>query len=105
MRFTYDALPGRVVLAPGALATVGEELALLGGTRAFLVVDAAAVAYGDAIAAQLGERLVARWGESVQHVPVELAVRALAAATAVGPDVLVCVGGGSSTGLDRKSVV
>ena len=101
MRFTYDALPGRVVLAPGALATVGEELALLGGTRAFLVVDQAAVAYGDAIAAQLGERLVARWGESVQHVPVELAVRALAAATAVGPDVLVCVGGGSSTGLAK----
>ena len=101
MRFTYDALPGRVVLAPGALATVGEELASLGGTRAFLIVDQAAVAYGDAIAAHLGERLVARWGESVQHVPVELAERALAAATAVAPDVLVCVGGGSSTGLAK----
>ena len=24
MRFAYEALPGRVVLAPGALATVGE---------------------------------------------------------------------------------
>ena len=101
MRFAYEALPGRVVLAPGALATVGEELALLGGARAFLVVDQAAVAFGDAIAAQLGDRLVGRWGEAVQHVPVELAERALAAATAVTPDVLVCVGGGSSTGLAK----
>ena len=101
MQFTYEALPGRVVLAPGALATVGEELALLGGSRAFLVVDQAATRHGDDIVAQLGDRLVARWGEAVQHVPVELAERALVAAQAVSPDVLISVGGGSATGLAK----
>jgi maleylacetate reductase len=101
MQFTYEALPGRVVLASGALSTVGEELALLGGSRAFLVVDQAATRYGDDIVAQLGDRLVARWGEAVQHVPVELAERALAAAQAVSPDVLISVGGGSATGLAK----
>jgi maleylacetate reductase len=101
VRFAYDALPGRVVLHAGALATVGDEIARLGCSRAFLIVDQAATAYGDDISAQLGERLIARWGESIQHVPVELAERALAAANAAAPDVLVCVGGGSSTGLAK----
>ena len=101
MKFAYDALPGRVVLYAGALAAVGDEVERLGRTRAFLIVDQAATRYGDAIAAQLDDRLVARWGEAVQHVPVELAERALAAANAASPDVLVCVGGGSSTGLAK----
>ena len=43
----------------------------------------------------------APWDEVVQHVPVELAERARAAATDAGADILVCLGGGSSTGLAK----
>jgi maleylacetate reductase len=101
MNFTYEALPGRVVSAAGALGRVGSEVERLGGSRVFLIVDQAAKAYGDAIAGQLGDRLAARWNEAIQHVPTELAERALAAALAVKADCLVCVGGGSATGLAK----
>jgi alcohol dehydrogenase class IV len=101
MNFTYEALPGRVVSAPGAINQVADEVTRLGGTRVFLIVDQSATIYGDTIAAALGDRLAARWGEAIQHVPTELAERALAAAQAAQSDILVCVGGGSSTGLAK----
>ncbi len=101
MEFVYEALPGRVVLASGALDRVADEVARLGASRAFLIVDRAAASFGDRVAAALGEHLALRWNEAVQHVPVELAERALAAAQGVRPDVLVSVGGGSSTGLAK----
>ena len=101
MRFIYEALSGRIVSAPGALDRVGDEVALVGGQRVFLIVDPAAQAFGDRVEQQLGCRLAVRWNEAIQHVPVELAERALAAATAADVDVLVSVGGGSSTGLAK----
>jgi maleylacetate reductase len=55
----------------------------------------------DDVAAQLGGRLADRWDEVVQHVPVDLAERARAAVDAAGADAVVCVGGGSSTGLAK----
>ena len=67
----------------------------------FLIADGAAKATGDELAEYLGDRPVARWDDVAQHVPVELAERARGAATASGADVLVCVGGGSSTGLAK----
>ena len=53
------------------------------------------------MAEQLGSRLGTRWEEVVQHVPVELAERARAAASDAGVDVVVSLGGGSSTGLAK----
>jgi alcohol dehydrogenase class IV len=99
--FVHTALPGRIVFGAGALARVADEVATLGGARVFLISDAAAEAYGDAVAAALGSRAAARWTEVVQHVPVELAERARAAATACRADLVVSVGGGSSTGLAK----
>ena len=101
MRFTYEALPGRIVAAPGALDLVRDEVELLGGRKVFLIVDQAAQGYGDQVERQLGHRLAARWNEAIQHVPVELAERALVAATTAGADVLVSIGGGSATGLAK----
>jgi len=80
---------------------VGDEVAALGVERVFLVHDAMAKALADDVAAQLGVRLAGRWDEVVQHVPVELAERARAAVDTVGGDAVVCVGGGSSTGLAK----
>lgn len=101
MKFSYEALPGRVVSAPGALGDVGDEVTRLGGARVFLIVDNSAQPYGDAVARQLGERLAARWNEAVQHVPAELAERALAAALEARADIIVSIGGGSATGLAK----
>jgi alcohol dehydrogenase class IV len=99
--FTYDALPGRVVFGAGALAQVATVVGELHRERVFLIADGMAKALGDAVAEQLGPALAARWDEVSQHVPVELAERAREAATQAGADVVVCLGGGSSTGLAK----
>ncbi len=101
MNFSDEALPGRVVMVPGALAQVGDEVGRLGAERVFLIADPSAQGYGDRIGQQLGGRLAVRWNEAIQHVPTELAERALAAATTARAAALVCVGGGSATGLAK----
>ena len=103
--FEYDALPGRVVFGFGSRASVAAEVVRLGGTRVFLVSSGSAARTADALAEQLGERCVARWPEVAEHVPVELAVRARAAARAAGADCVVCVGGGSAVGLAKAVVL
>ena len=44
---------------------------------------------------------MSQWHEVVQHVPFELAERARAAVTDARADAVVCLGGGSSTGLAK----
>ena len=99
--FTYDALAGRTVFGVGALGQVGDELARLGAQRVFLIVDSQAKEFGDTLAEALGPLVVAHWHEVVQHVPFELAERARTAAAEANADTVVCLGGGSSTGLAK----
>jgi maleylacetate reductase len=99
--FVYDALAGRVVFGDGAVGQVPAETDRLGGRRIFLVADAEAKAIADEVATRLADRLAARWDEVAQHVPTELAERARAAAADVGADLVVSIGGGSSTGLAK----
>src|SRR4051812_46351339 len=53
------------------------------------------------VSAQLGDDLVWRISEVVQHVPVALAARAIEAAREARAGVLVSIGGGSATGLAK----
>ncbi len=99
--FIYDQLPARIVFGAGRVAEVGAEVERLGGQRVMLVSDWAAVAPAAAVTEQLGSRLALAWDEVAQHVPVELADRARAAATETAVDCVVCIGGGSSTGLAK----
>jgi maleylacetate reductase len=99
--FTYDQLPARIVFAPGALARVGDEIDRIGASRVMVIHDASASAFAAAVEAQLGHRRALLWGEVAQHVPVELAERARAAATDHDADAIVTIGGGSSTGLAK----
>ncbi|HEY0520566.1 MAG TPA: maleylacetate reductase [Ilumatobacteraceae bacterium] len=99
--FEYDQLPARIVFGPGCLSAVGPEVERLGGVSVMLISDGAAQSFAEVIAAQLGSRLALRWNEVAQHVPVELAEKARAAATDATIDCVVCIGGGSSTGLAK----
>jgi maleylacetate reductase len=101
VKFTYEALPGRVVFGVGSVADVPAEAARLAIERMFVIADAQAKAIADDVVAALGPGVAARWDEVAQHVPVELAERARSAAADVGTDGLVCIGGGSSTGLAK----
>jgi maleylacetate reductase len=103
--FTYDQLPARIVFGAGRLAEVGAEVERRGGQRVMLISDWATAAAALAVTGQLGSRLALPWDEVAQHVPVELAERARTAATNMSIDCVVCIGGGSSTGLAKAIAV
>ena len=100
MRFTHDTLGQRVVLEAGASREhLVAEVERLGGTRVMLVATASTASYADDLASRLP--VVLRWDEVLQHVPLDLADRARAAAESAGTDLVVCVGGGSAIGLAK----
>lgn len=103
--FTRTALPGRVVFGQGALAKLGSELDDRGVARAMVIVAARDANLAALAASSLGARVALTWTEVAQHVPVELAARATASALEAGADVLVTIGGGSTTGLGKAVAV
>ena len=90
----------RVVFGTGCLAEVVSEARTL-GRRVMIISGCHEVAAAELVAAQLGGDLVWRVSEVVQHVPVEVAARSIAAAREVKADVVVSIGGGSATGLAK----
>ncbi|MGD9701963.1 MAG: maleylacetate reductase [Acidimicrobiia bacterium] len=101
LRFVHESLPGRVVFGAGRRAEVPAEVERLGATRVFLIIDAGAEAWGDELERSLHGRLATRWTDVAQHVPLELAERARAAVSSTMADAVVCMGGGSATGLAK----
>jgi alcohol dehydrogenase class IV len=96
--FTYEALPGRVVFGVGSVEHLGEEVDRLGARRVLAIAGKRAV---DGLVGRLGGRLAGCFTDVQQHVPVEAAARAVAAASAAGADCLVAMGGGSATGMAK----
>jgi maleylacetate reductase len=103
--FARTSLPGRVVFGDGALGHLAAELDQRGLRRAMLMMAGRDGQLADRGAAALGDRVQRHWDEIRQHVPRELADRASAAASAAGADVLVTIGGGSTTGLGKAVAV
>ncbi|MFM9700475.1 maleylacetate reductase [Streptomyces europaeiscabiei] len=100
MRFTHETLPQRVVFATGeSPGAVAAEVEALGGSRVMLIASDREKELADPIAKEIP--VVLRHEEVVMHVPVEVALRARLAAADVGADILVSVGGGSTTGLAK----
>ncbi|MBG0562735.1 maleylacetate reductase [Actinoplanes aureus] len=98
--FVHDTLGQRVVLeAGGAAKNLAAEVSRLGADRIMLIASDAEADLADRVAAGLPVAL--RWTEVIQHVPVELAERAREAAASAAVDLLVPVGGGSTTGLAK----
>ncbi|GAB2797549.1 maleylacetate reductase [Streptomyces chlorus] len=100
MNFTHETLPQRVVFAASSAAeAVAAEVAALKCSRVMLIASGREAGLVDPIAKKLP--VVLRHEDVVMHVPVEVAVRAREAAETSGADVLVSVGGGSTTGLAK----
>jgi maleylacetate reductase len=100
MQFTHETLPQRIVFATdGAAEAVRAEVEALGASRAMLVASEREAPLADPIAAVVPVAL--RYDEVVMHVPVEVAERARVAAAEAQVDVLISVGGGSTTGLAK----
>jgi maleylacetate reductase len=100
MRFVHDTLPQRVAFGSGAAAAnLSGEIGRLGATRVMLIAGKGEVHLAETIAE--GVPVALRHDEVVMHVPVEVAERARDAAAGNDIDVLVSVGGGSTTGLAK----
>ncbi|OIJ68038.1 maleylacetate reductase [Streptomyces mangrovisoli] len=100
MRFVHDTLPQRVRFASGAATEeLAAEVAELGARRVMVVAGGSGREIADRVTA--GLPVVHRHTDVVMHVPVDVARRARDAATEWHADTLVCVGGGSATGLAK----
>ncbi|GLZ09205.1 maleylacetate reductase [Actinomadura sp. NBRC 104412] len=100
-RFVHEHGASRVVFGVGALDRAGDEVARLGARRVLLIADRHSAAYADTLAGLLGDRVRGRIRETATHVPGALADAAAEKAAAHDADLLLCVGGGSATGLAK----
>ena len=100
LEFTHTTLPQRVLFGSGRGAQHLEaEVQRLSAQRVMVIAGQRELEMARQIAARID---VALWhDEVVMHVPVEVAERARAAAQEHGIDLLVSVGGGSTTGLAK----
>lgn len=99
--FTYDAIPGRVVFGLGSRRRLAEEARELGASRILLVAGRHEDALASEIADILGDVVVGRFDDVVQHVPVAKAADAVSMVGRLGVDTVLTVGGGSATGFGK----
>ncbi|MFI7493572.1 maleylacetate reductase [Kocuria sp. M4R2S49] len=100
LNFQHTTLGQRVLFGSGRAAEyVAAELSRLEASK--VMVIAAPPEQHLAQQATAGVATALWWDEVVQHVPVEKAEAARGAATEHGIDAIVCVGGGSTTGLAK----
>jgi maleylacetate reductase len=98
--FEHETLPQRVHFASGdAAATLRDEVGRLRASRVMVIAAPATAELAGKITAQLP--VVLRWSEVVMHVPAEVALRARIAAIEHQVDLVVSIGGGSTTGLAK----
>jgi alcohol dehydrogenase class IV len=98
VRFIHDWLPQRVRFATGGVAdALADEVRRLGASRVMAIASDA----DRARPVLAGVPLAVLHTEVAMHVPVEVAERARSAAAAHEADALLCVGGGSTTGLAK----
>ncbi len=99
--FVFNSLPGRVVFGSGTINELANEVAALGSRRAMLIAAEHDQGLTQLAEGELGSALGSSWRQVVQHVPGWVAERATEHATRHGADVLVTIGGGSTTGLGK----
>lgn len=100
LRFAHDTLAQRVVFGTGtAAADLAAEVERLGGARVVVIASD----HDTGLVARLtaGLPVVERVVHDSRHVPASLADEARAAALAAHADVLVSIGGGSTTGIAK----
>jgi len=101
LRFTYNALPSRVIFGVGSLDQLPQELTRLGAKRALVLCTRGQRDKAAAVAERLGDRVVGVYDGAVMHVPLKVAEDAREEARRLGADCCVAVGGGSTIGLGK----
>jgi alcohol dehydrogenase class IV len=91
----------RVVFGAGALQHLGREIDAMGCIRALILSTPGQLAQAQRVAQILGSRAAGIFSEAAMHVPIELARQARLAASRLGADCAVAIGGGSTVGLGK----
>jgi maleylacetate reductase len=100
--FTWSASASRVILAPGALARVPDEVSRLGGRRVLLIGSGTSTREAlRRVRESLDAGIAAVIPVAAQHVPEAIAAAAVSTAHDSAADLIVTVGGGSATGLGK----
>lgn len=96
----FDDSAVRVIFGRGSLAQVPSEARTL-GSRVMIISGRHGADPAAAVSAGLGDDLVAQISDVVQHVPVDVAARAIDAARDAEVGLVISIGGGSATGLAK----
>ncbi len=100
LSFAHETLGQRLLFGSGMAATnVAAEVARLGASRVMLIAAPFEQAIADTVMADVTIHVT--YNDVVQHVPIEKAEDARRVATENDVDLLVSVGGGSTTGLAK----
>jgi len=100
MEFVHNTHAQRVRFGSGTAADgVSAEVGALGAQRVMVIASPGETELADRVTAGIPSAL--RYNEVVMHVPVEVAERARTTAVEHEIDAVVCVGGGSATGLAK----
>lgn len=100
LMFEHETLGQRVLFGSGKAATnLAGEIARLGAKRVMVIAAEQEEDVAGTVCSGISP--VLRWNDVVMHVPVERAEKARVAAGEADVDLLVSVGGGSTTGLAK----
>lgn len=99
--FIYSGLPSRVVFGQGTLSRLGEELELLGCSRALVLATPQQQQQAQDVLKQLGDKGIDVYAQAAMHTPVEITEDALLRIKSLDVDCTVAIGGGSTIGLGK----
>jgi maleylacetate reductase len=103
--FVHSSSPLRVVFGAGTVGRLAEEVERLGCSRVLLLAGPALAGIAARVREVLGDLVVAEFDGAAMHTPVEVTERALDVLKEAAADVIVAVGGGSTTGLSKALAV
>jgi maleylacetate reductase len=103
--FSYTAYAQQIVFGAGALIKLPEAIDRFGWRRLVLCTSGSAQRMGHvaALAAALGDRLVAAYDRTAPHVPEDQVFEALTLAEEHAAEAIVGLGGGSPIGLAKAT--
>lgn len=94
--------PGRILFGSGTLARVGEEVARLGCSRAFVLSTPFQRADAEALASRLGAAAAGVFTQAAMHTPVDVTLQAVEAFQTAGADCVIALGGGRPSAWARQ---
>ncbi|MDO1583251.1 maleylacetate reductase [Rhizobium oryzicola] len=99
--FVYTAHPARVIFGFDTTETLPGEVERLGASKALVLSTPHQEEQAQHLASLLGKSAAGVFAGAVMHTPVHVSEQAVAVASTLGADVVVAIGGGSTTGLGK----